>query len=351
MRWSDSMSSKLIEYIERRPEALEWLRRIHDRWLEYKSRFKCYQCGSEVEWINDFNYRCRNGHEGRVLGLESWEFNVPPWFMRMLHDDGLVEILYKSRSSTNYGVPSSTIQLIEEVMKLPELGAEVSEEPTLVELTEDVFEDIVGLENIKELVMQVLKSDKPVHLLMVGPPASAKSMILEILSRHYGVPIILAGISTKAGIRDFIEENRPRVMLIDELDKVTTPLELSVLLSWMESQKITITMASKRIEVRCPSVCKVIAAANDARRIPPELLSRFIVVKIPQYTDEQTKEICINVLTKREGISDELAKYIADAVVNKLRSKDPRDCIKVARLKPKSTEDVERIVKLLGSTK
>jgi len=343
------MSERLFNIVERRPEAIEWLRRVHDKWLEYKSKLRCYTCEAEVEWVDDFRYRCRNGHESGVLGLEAWEFNVPPWFMRVLNEEGLVTVLYKSRSSTNYGVPESTLKLIEEILRISEIEEASREEATteMVEVGDDLLKDVVSLDNVKELVMQVLKSDKPVHLLMVGPPASAKSMILEILSKHFGVPIILAGTSTRAGIRDFIEENRPTIMLIDELDKVANPIELSVLLSWMESQKITITMHSRRVEVKCPKVCKVIAACNDPRRLPPELLSRFVVIKIPQYSEDQVREICVNVLTNREGVSEEVAKAIAESVIGRLRSRDPRDCIKIARLGPKSVEDVEKIVKLL----
>jgi len=340
----------LFNIVERRPEALEWLRRIHDKWLEYRSRQKCRTCSADIlTWVSDFRYRCVNGHEDEVYGMEAWEFNVPPWFMRILNEEGLVTVLYKSRAYTCYGVPESTIKLIEEILRFSEIE-EVSKEGVTTEVvgvSDDLLKDVVSLENVKELVIQVLRSDKPVHLLMVGPPASAKSMILEILSKHFGVPIILAGTSTRAGIRDFIEENRPTIMLIDELDKVANPIELSVLLSWMESQKITITMHSRRVEVRCPSVCKVIAACNDPRRLPPELLSRFVVIKIPQYSEDQVREICVNVLTNREGIREEVAKAIAESVVNKLRSRDPRDCVKIARLGPKTVDDVERIVKLL----
>lgn len=175
---------------------------------------------------------------------------------------------------------------------------------------------------------------------------SAKTMILETISRHYDVPILLAGASTRAGLRDYIVENVPEVMLIDELDKISNPLDLSALLTWMESQRLVVTMATKKAHVRCPSVCRVIATANSIRRIPPELLSRFVVVNLKPYTDEEVKTVCINVLTRREGCSEEMAKTVAEAVVSKLGSKDPRDCVKIARL-AKTPEDVDRIVEIL----
>jgi hypothetical protein len=93
-------------------------------------------------------------------------------------------------------------------------------------------------------------------------------------------------------------------------------------------------------------VCKVIAAANRVDRIPSELLSRFIVVKLKPYTEEEVREICLNILTRREGVERELAETIARAVIEKLKSRDPRDCVKIARL-AKSKEEVEKVVEIL----
>jgi Holliday junction DNA helicase RuvB len=334
-------------------DAIEYLGRIRDRWLEYKSSARCLECNStNLKWLDDFTYECDRGHRGRLLGLESWEFGVPPWFMSALQSRGLVQVLYRSRSSTHYGVPDEVLKAIETVIPGTTPGeveaAEVveAERRTLLEPTTDIFSDIVGLEDVKDILLKALKADKPVHVLIVGGPATAKTMILEALSRFYDVPIILAGASTRAGLRDYIVENVPEIMLIDELDKIENPLDLSVLLTWMETQKLIVTMATKKAYVKCPTVCKVIAAANTIKRIPPELLSRFVVVNLKPYTDEEVKAICVNILKNREGCSDELAAKIADSVVNKLKSKDPRDCVKVARL-AKTPEEVDKVVEIL----
>ena len=285
---------KLNAIISKYEDAVVYLEKVRSKWLEYKSNYRCFTCGSKVQWIDDFTCKCENGHEDKVLGLESWEFGVPPWFMRVLLDNGLVEVLYKSRSSTNYGVKDSVISAIEFVLGVKrEVIREEIEETLPPPPSEELFSDIVGLEDVKELILSVLKADKPVHLLIIGPPASAKTMILEILAKYYNVPIILAGASTRAGLRDFIVENRPLLMIIDELDKVENPHDLSVLLTWMESQRIVVTMATKRTYVTCPFICKIIATANRVDRIPPELLSRFVVVKLKPYTEEEVREICI----------------------------------------------------------
>jgi len=338
-------------------DAVEYLRRIREEWLKYKSSFKCYQCDStNVRWLDDFTYECDKGHRGRVLGLESWEFGVPPWFMSVLNSRGLVQVLYRSRSSTCYGVPSEVIRAIETAIPGTTPGGTEATEAIEAERrqppepTPEIFSDIVGLEDVKDILLKALKADKPVHVLIVGGPATAKTMILEALSRFYDVPIILAGASTRAGLRDYIVENVPEIMLIDELDKIENPLDLSVLLTWMESQKLTVTMVTKKAYVKCPTVCKVIATCNSVKRIPPELLSRFVVVNLRPYTDEEVKAICVNILKNREGCNEELAAKIASAVVEKLKSRDPRDCVKIARL-AKTPEEVDRVVDVLVKRK
>lgn len=334
-------------------DALEYLGRIRDKWVEYKSSVKCYQCEStSVKWIDDFTYECDKGHRNKLIGLESWEYGVPPWFMSVLQVKGLIQVLYRSKSSTMYGVPDEVLKAINTILPggaiTPEENVEIAEaiEKPRPEPTPEIFSDIVGLEDVKDILLKALKADKPVHVLIVGGPATAKTMILEALSRFYDVPIILAGASTRAGLRDYIVENVPEIMLIDELDKVENPLDLSVLLTWMETQKLTVTMVTKKAYVKCPTVCKVIAAANTVKRISPELLSRFVVVNLKPYTDEEVKTICINILRNREGCSEELAGKIADSVVNKLKSKDPRDCVKIARL-AKTPEEVNKVVEIL----
>jgi Holliday junction DNA helicase RuvB len=331
-------------------DVTEWLTKIYSKWAEYKLNTKCYTCEStRIRWVGDYEYECDKGHRSKLLGLQSWELGVPPWFMRVLADRGIVDILYRSRSTTTYGVPDEVMRVLERILRSETSLAPTEGVPEVEEVPEptlEMFSDIVGLDDVKKLVLDVLTSSKPVHLLLVGPTASAKTMILETISRHYDVPILLAGASTRAGLRDYILDNVPEVMLIDELDKVSNPLDLSTLLTWMESQRLVVTMATKKAHVRCPSVCRVIAAANSIRRIPPELLSRFVVVNLKPYTDEEIRTVCINVLTRREGCSEEMAKTVAEAVVSRLGSKDPRDCVKIARL-AKTPEDVDRIVEIL----
>jgi Holliday junction DNA helicase RuvB len=334
-------AAKLLTLINKYgADAYTWLSKIKKGWEEYISTARCSKCGStSIRWIDDYSYECENGHRDKVLGLEAWELGVPAWFMRVLNDLGLVDVLYKSRSTTSYGIPRATLEAISRVLRAaheePETAVAV---PTAVveevkPITVEEFSEIVGYDDVKQLIVKALNSPKPVHILLVGPPASAKTMFLEVIARHYNVPILVAGTSTGAGIRDFIATYMPRVLVIDELDKRRDPQDLSVLLTWMESQRIVITMASRREilgkPIECPykEGCRVVAAANTIENIPDELLSRFLKIEFEEYKEDEVKKICIEVLTRREGAAREFAEKVAEAVVNELGSKDPRDCI------------------------
>jgi len=221
-------------------------------------------------------------------------------------------------------------------------GAEVEEEK--IDIPEDLFSIIEGFDDIKKIIITSLKSEKPVHILLVGPPATAKSLFLTELARLKGSYLVLASTATRAGIRDVLIEITPRILLIDELDKISDPKELAVLLSWMESGLVTVTMKTMRTKV-CGRGW-VIAAANTTRGIPPELLSRFLIFRIKPYTEEQLHRVIMKTLTMRENIDKELAKYIAEKIVKELRSRDPRDAVKIARM-AKTKKDVDFIIEVM----
>ena len=266
---------------------------------------------------------------------------VPKWFTLLLTYRGLASI----GSNGEVKLKKSVVRAVEEVV-----GVERRRSIWDIEPRREWFDDIIGHDDLKDLVLRVLKSPKPLHLLMVGPPASAKTLVLEILSAVYGVPILLAGSSTRAGLRDWIAANTPELLLIDELDKRGNPADLSVLLSWMESQRVAISMSSKWgfREVVCPSrKCIVVAAANRIERLPQELVSRFVVKLLKPYTPAEVREICVGIVMRREGVGKEMAEAIADAVVNRMMSLDVRDCIKIARMQPASIDDVYALAERL----
>ena len=350
MSTKEDIVKELLNLYRSKPQYVDVVKKVLEAWEKYKSEFKCLKCGSSRVEVRGVYYKCLDcGTMDTVLGMDTSRIPVPPAYITKLIHVGALVITYRSRRYRCVAVVDE--EAMKESLELFEKEKTEKGVGKPLEVPDDLFRNIVGLDDVKETVMRALRASKPVHVLLIGPPASAKSqMIEEIWNRVKGTYLVLAGSSTRAGIRDVIAEYTPHVLLIDELDKVNNTNDLSVLLSWMQSQRIVITMHGRYDIVECPypDGCKVIAACNDESRIPRELRSRFVRKYIKEYTPEQVVEICKSILTNEEGVKKELAEYVGKAVVSKLRSRDPRDCVKVVRLLTKQTkEEVDKVIKYI----
>ena len=178
---------------------------------------------------------------------------------------------------------------------------------------------------------------------MVGSPGSAKTMFLtEIMRSIKGSYFIVGSNTTKAGLVNQLFERRPKFLLIDELEKMRVTDQTS-LLHLMETGIISETKINKTRETALTSC--VFGTANSCDKIIEPLISRFVLLGVPEYTFEEFSEIAITKLTK-EKVDISLAKTIAEKVWNELGSNDIRDVIKVARL-TSSLEDVSFVVQML----
>ncbi|HKZ62761.1 MAG TPA: hypothetical protein VJZ68_10195 [Nitrososphaera sp.] len=217
-------------------------------------------------------------------------------------------------------------------------------EPVVEKLgkSEPLFDSIVGYSDVKKLFEMTLSSDKPVHILLVGPPASAKTLfMLESmkLERSY---FTLGSHSTKSGMIDYLFEKRPRYLLVDEIEHMPMK-DQTALLSLMETGIVSETKFQKTRNTQLKTW--VFATSNGTDRMLTPLLSRFVVLHFKQYSFGSFQEVCTHILG-REGVPADVAAAIAEAVWTKLKSKDIRDCIKLGRL-AKTKEDVEWIAQTL----
>jgi Holliday junction DNA helicase RuvB len=185
----------------------------------------------------------------------------------------------------------------------------------------------VGHDEVKYWVLKSLASPHPVHILLVGPPATAKSLFLEALGTLTGAQYALGGSSSRAGIADFLIHFRPRYLVIDELDKMKAE-DYSVLLSLMQSG--IVARLKKRLREVERMTTWVFAGVNRKDRLPPELLSRFVVFDFVPYTRNQFIEVAVAVITGQLGKDAGLSRYIAERVA--LRTLDVRNAIHVAQL-------------------
>jgi DNA polymerase III delta prime subunit len=205
-----------------------------------------------------------------------------------------------------------------------------------------LFENIIGYDDIKKIFKMSLNSDKPVHILLVGPPASAKTLfMLEFLNleRSY---FTLGSHSTKAGMIDYLFEHRPRYLLVDEIEHMPYKDQTS-LLSIMETGILTETKSQKTRSTQLKTW--IFATCNNKDKLLSPLLSRFIIFHLKPYNHSKFIEVSNGILIQN-GIQFDIAQEISEVVWKKLKSKDIRDCIKISRL-AKTIEDVEWITKTL----
>jgi hypothetical protein len=106
------------------------------------------------------------------------------------------------------------------------------------------FARIQGYEDIKDIVMRALDSDENYNLLFVGPPACSKTLFLQgILEMKSGV--YFDGSNTTSRILDLLEEERPKIICVDELDKMSRQFQ-NQLLNFMESGRVDVEQQRKQ---------------------------------------------------------------------------------------------------------
>jgi replication-associated recombination protein RarA len=203
----------------------------------------------------------------------------------------------------------------------------------------DLFDNIIGYDDIKKLFFLSFESQRPIHILLVGPPASAKTLFMlgcMKLERSY---FTLGTHSTKSGMLDYLFEKRPRYLIIDEIEHMSIR-DQTVLLSLMETGIIAETKHMKTRNTQLKAW--VFATTNETNHMLTPLLSRFMVLHFKQYKFENFLDISIHMLGQ-EGIAKDIANEVATQVWQKMRSKDIRDCVKIAHL-AKTKHDVNWIV-------
>jgi len=118
---------------------------------------------------------------------------------------------------------------------------------------------------------------------------------------------------------------------------------LAILLSLAETAIVRETKVSKQREIRLST--NIFAAANSAKGMPKELLSRFRVLYLPQYTKEEFIHASTKVLVERERVEPDLASYIAERAWGV--SRDVREAVRIGKI-CRNRDDVDEDVRLLG---
>lgn len=273
------------------------------------------------------------------LGWRSRDVGIWPGALTKLRFKGFIEDTYESNSYHGYKLTEAARALING-SSLPSPTGTPQGQKLVV--PDDIFEDIINHQEIKELLRASLMAEKPVHVLLSGPPALAKTLFLWDIERAGGeLAIWLVGSATsKAGLWDLVAEKQPQVLLIDEMSTMNAA-DTAALLSIMEGGRLVRAKKGRELDTRVE--IRVVAATNRLYGLSPELLSRFAVRKIEAYSRLDYQTVVKGVLVRRESVDPALAEEIAQRLDG--RSQDVRDSVRVARLAPQL--GVEKAIKLL----
>jgi DNA polymerase III delta prime subunit len=119
----------------------------------------------------------------------------------------------------------------------------------------------------------IRETEENYNLLLVGPPASSKTLFLMAIGGEY-----FDRSNTTNRILDVLEEKRPKIICIDELDKMSRVWQ-NQLLNFMESGRIKVVQQkSYDFEIKG---AKVFATCNELNRLSKPLQSRFRKLFLP----------------------------------------------------------------------
>jgi len=273
----------------------------------------------------------------------SWEYysvGASRKDIRRLLDEGLLIIAIKTAGLTKYRLSEKgrdlvwTLSMEREFSKIP------------ADSVLEAMDLVVGFEDIKEAIALAVESRRRINFLLEGPPACAKSIMLEGVRSVVPDAYIAFGSRTSAaGLSDALFEHQPSVLLLDEADKMVNEV-YSVLLGLMESGEVLETKSRKSRGIKLDTL--IIAACNSSAKMPREFLSRFALhVHFPMYSRDEFINVCHGFLTRAEGCPPDLAMLIGQLVFD-CGIGDVRKARGVWQLMIKPThEEVRRVVQLM----
>ena len=281
---------------------------------------------------------------GKYLGFEWFEVHTAIPTLYKMVTEKVFDITLQTRSGTHFKVRNP--EVVAEVIK-------ALEEPTIQlppsVVPEDLFNVIVGHDNVKTIIKFAIDAEKAVHLLLTGPPASAKTLFLIELARLPGSYYCLSQTTTQAGLANLLFTYQPTYLLVDEIDRLTGE-HIGVLNSLMATGIISESKYGKTRAMELST--KVFAAGIRIHHLPKDLMSRFTRLKFKSYTEQEFIEVSTRILDMRESVSRELANAIAKRIWEKHQEgSDVRQVVQIGRLckgDPDKAKEILSILRKLG---
>lgn len=296
---------------------------------------------TDIEILRKARERETDSRDWRPPGQRSWQgyqVGANRSVLNRLKDEGIIDIAFREIGLTKYLLTEKGRNLVFPATMEREFKR-VSASTIL-----DSMSLIVGFDDVKETIARAIESQRRINFILEGPPACAKSVMLEGIRLAVPEAYMAFGSRTSAsGLSEILFEFQPTLLLLDEADKMRHDV-YSVLLGLMERGEILETKSQKTRGIVLDTT--VIAACNSSAKMPKEFLSRFALhVHFPAYTRDEFINVCRGFLT--EGCPEDLAILIGESVYD-YGIGDIRKARAVWQLvNAPSVEEVNRVVQLM----
>jgi Holliday junction resolvasome RuvABC ATP-dependent DNA helicase subunit len=195
--------------------------------------------------------------------------------------------------------------------------------------TPDIFDEIIGYDDLKHVLRLALSSEYSISILLAGNPGNGKSSFLQCMEKNYlGHSLYLdCTMMTKSGLFDLLSNNKKvKILLLDEIS-LLKKVDQGILLNLLQSGVLIDTKYKRHNELKLKSL-KVFATCNDTERLISPLSNRFDKFVLPDYTYDEFREIGFKIIRKKE---QSLKELIIDSVWYELESKSIRDLINLSK--------------------
>jgi Holliday junction DNA helicase RuvB len=213
-----------------------------------------------------------------------------------------------------------------------------------------MFDEIMGRDTEKAIVKAALHASNPVHILLHGPPGDGKTTFLRAIEKQYPGSTLFLNFTRTSGpgaLNEVIRHRKTlKYLVIDEIMDADKPTR-AMLLDLMENGRITYTLRNEKVDMTGLRIW-VFGTCNDitkVKRNQPQFLDRMQVIPMRAYELDEYFRVATFRLT-REGVTAEIADYIANAMYHLHGSTDLRECVRVARM-AKTQNDVDNLVRNL----
>jgi Cdc6-like AAA superfamily ATPase len=204
---------------------------------------------------------------------------------------------------------------------------------------QQVFNNVIGYEDIKLLMYKMITSKYTNSVLLTGPPASSKTIFLMELLDHFKGKAYFVDGSTASGIGiiDYLFDHTDlKFLLIDEIDKLSKK-DQKVLLNMMETGILSDLKSKRTKSARQTHIhLSIYATSNDISNMLTPLLSRFIKLNLPEYSLATFIEICHKLLFRKYDKDYDTIQAIVRHVWEHTR--DVREAIAIAKIVDTSDE-------------